>query len=265
VLNTPNRGLGDKAFQLIEEAALRRNVSFVEAARGWNAAGLDPKAGQAIDGLFQELFSFYTELTREGGLLWSTSLARFLENVGYRKYLEKLSANPMIASKRWRFVEIFAGILDRYSEKNGRSLQTLKDFLDAMELRDALASQEEENAVELLTLHACKGLEFETVFLIGVEDGTLPHQTLGLDLAEERRLFYVGITRAKKHLTLTRSEKAKKQGRVVATPPSRFLLDLPPDCFQEVRGILTPETGEIRKNYLEALYAKLDAMERKGV
>ncbi len=114
--------------------------------------------------------------------------------------------------------------------------------------------------VQLLTLHACKGLEFTTVFLMGVEEDLLPHRTLGSDVSEERRLFYVGVTRAEKNLILTRAEMRKKHGRPAKAIPSRFLLELPKELYKEYRGSRPISEGN-RKSLIADLFKKLDSLD----
>jgi DNA helicase-2/ATP-dependent DNA helicase PcrA len=108
-----------------------------------------------------------------------------------------------------------------------------------------------------LTLHACKGLEFPTVFLIGVEEDLIPHKLLGTDVSEERRLFYVGVTRAQKHLILTRVETRKRYGQVKPVSPSRFLLELDASLYHEMRGGRPLAVG-VREKMLAELYQKLN-------
>jgi DNA helicase-2/ATP-dependent DNA helicase PcrA len=87
--------------------------------------------------------------------------------------------------------------------------------------------------VQMMTLHACKGLEFPLVILLGLEEDLLPHARLGGDTDEERRLFYVGVTRAQKHLVMTRVRQRKRYGRPVPVSPSRFLVELDPSLYIE--------------------------------
>jgi DNA helicase-2/ATP-dependent DNA helicase PcrA len=132
-----------------------------------------------------------------------------------------------------------------------------------MELRDALDEKKEnEDRVQLLTLHACKGLEFPVVFLIGVEEDLIPHKVLGTDVAEERRLFYVGITRAQHRLVLSRACRRRRHGKWAECPPSRFLLEIPPGLIKEHVGP-RPVREANRRAMIADLFKKLDALDSK--
>ena len=127
-----------------------------------------------------------------------------------------------------------------------------------MELRDPV-EEKDDDKVQLLTLHACKGLEFPVVLLLGVEEDILPHKTLGTDVAEERRLFYVGVTRAERHLILARTLSRKKFGKMVTTVPSRFLLEIPENLLAKREG-QRPVSEDRRKALLADMWKKLDAI-----
>jgi DNA helicase-2/ATP-dependent DNA helicase PcrA len=141
--------------------------------------------------------------------------------------------------------------------RHGRSRDTLEMFVDCMQLRDPINDDEGKDEVQMMTLHACKGLEFPIVFLIGVEENLLPHATLGKNPDEERRLFYVGVTRAKKHLMLSRVQQRKRYGRIQVSAPSRFLLELDAKLFNEHQGYRPLIEGQ-RESMLADLMAKLD-------
>ena len=171
--------------------------------------------------------------------------------------MEKTSPNALTAQKRWKHLELFADILGKYLDRD-RSLQGLTDFLERMDLRDA-PDEETKNEIQLMTLHACKGLEFPVVYFMGIEEDLIPHKRLGSDISEERRLFYVGVTRAKERLIFTRCRKRKKQGRFENAVTSRFLLDVPDNLYTEhIGGRPSEESG--RKSLLQDLYKKLDQM-----
>jgi DNA helicase-2/ATP-dependent DNA helicase PcrA len=157
-------------------------------------------------------------------------------------------------------VEIFCRVLDAFVAKGGRDEKTLHEFIDAMELRDAQTDEDKDKTpkVQLLTLHACKGLEFPCVIFIGCEEDLIPHKTLGSDVSEERRLFYVGVTRAKEHLVLTRARARKRYGRFAPVAPSRFLLEIPPNMVNAFESGFRPVGEDQRKNLLADLFKKLE-------
>jgi len=126
-----------------------------------------------------------------------------------------------------------------------------------LELRDLDFGEKEKTGVQLMTLHASKGLEFPHVYMLGIEEDILPHKRLGSDISEERRLFYVGITRAQKHLCLTRCQTRKMQGRSKQMAPSRFLLEIDPGLLQIHEQGCRPLSEVDRKAQLDALLNKL--------
>ncbi len=259
ILNTPARGIGDKSFEYLEALAEKKNIPFWKSALEWSEAGVDEKAGAAIENLFlilKELPNQILAYPKTPG----ENLCDFLVLIGYKLHLEKLAPNALVAHNKWKLIEIFGRILDRYIEKSSRSVDTLHNFIDSMELRDTINEEkEDEDRVQLMTLHACKGLEFPVVFLLGVEEDVIPHKTLGSDISEERRLFYVGVTRAQQHLIMSRVQKRQRHGKLIDSAPSRFLLEIPKKLTEERVGprTLSPEG---RKAMLAEFYKKLDAI-----
>lgn len=264
ILNTPARGVGDKTVEALAAHAAAVRIPFPEAAYAWRRAGVDERAGAGLEELFEFLRRLIPSLVADETQTAGERLARSFEELGYRHHVEKMAGNALAAGKRWRMVEIFAGILDSFVARGGRTAETVREFLDAMELRDTLEDKKaEEDRVQLLTLHACKGLEFPVVFLLGVEEDLLPHKVLGNDVSEERRLFYVGVTRAKRRLILTRARQRRKYGKLVPSAPSRFLLEIPPELVQEHAGP-RPVREEHRKAMVADLFKKLDALSGKS-
>ncbi len=258
VFNTPPRGIGEKTIDELINHVSANHISFVNAARGWEKIGLEPRAGNAINAFFGQIESLIPAILGNETSTVGANLLSFLRTIGYQQYLEKTSAEASQAARRWKHLEIFADVLDRFVQTTGRNEETLRDFIDKMELRDPV-EEKDEDKVQLLTLHACKGLEFPVVLLLGVEEDILPHKTLGTDVTEERRLFYVGVTRAEKHLILARTLRRKKFGKFVETVPSRFLLEIPETLLAKREG-QRPVSEERRKSLLADLFKKLDAI-----
>ncbi len=257
VFNTPPRGIGDKTVDDLITFVSQNNISFVRAAKEWQRVGLEPRAGNAIEAFFKQIEGLVPSLIGNETSLVSVNLLNFLQAIGYKTYLEKTSAEASQAARRWKHLEIFADVLDRFIATGGRTEETLKEFIDKMELRDPV-DEKDEDKVQLLTLHACKGLEFPVVLLLGVEEDILPHKTLGTDVAEERRLFYVGLTRAEKHLVIARTLCRKKFGKMMTTVPSRFLLEIPENLLSKREG-QRPVSEDRRKAMLAEMWKKLDA------
>lgn len=255
VLNVPSRGIGDKTIEKIQDFADERSTSFTKAIAQWRNTEVDPDTGEKIDAFFEMVKSWIPKILEaaEPGM----ALKDLLLAMGYKKHLSSISKDEVGAAHRWRFVEIFTDVLSKYIAKGARDLKTLGSFLEAMSLRDSPSSEDKEvDKVQLMTLHACKGLEFPVVIMVGIEEDILPHKTLGSDVSEERRLFYVGVTRAMQHLILTRTKQRRRNGRVVSAIPSRFLLEIPAELLERRKGP-RPVREEKRQALLAALYAKL--------
>jgi ATP-dependent DNA helicase Rep len=156
-------------------------------------------------------------------------LQDLLTAIGYEAFLYD-SEEPRAAETKWVNVMDFVGWLSKKGEEEDRSLLELTQTVALMSMLEG-REEAEPDAVKLSTLHAAKGLEFGHVFLIGVEEGILPHResTDESKVEEERRLMYVGITRAQKSLTITWCKKRKRANEWEQCEPSRFLDELPPD------------------------------------
>lgn len=256
IMNVPSRGIGDTTLEKLAEFSKAHKLGFIEAARRWKEAGVHEKAGEGIDGFAQALRSL-PSLLLEGVGTPGERLVRFLTDIGYKTEVLASGAQAGAGEKKWAVVEIVGRILDTYISKRKLDRETLRDFLDAMTLRDDDEDEKENDQVSLMTLHASKGLEFPFVVLAGVEEDLLPHKSLGSDLDEERRLFYVGITRAKHKLVLSRCQTRKRHGQQKAVAPSRFLLDLPAGLFTEFHGGFRPVNGAARDDLVGGFLAKL--------
>lgn len=254
IINLPARGVGEKTLDDIE--AMPGNSPFHEKARTWAKQNPEERASTGI----LDLFQFLEDLKKQ--LYQSTISAEEIFNaefrkLGYRDLINQSYREAKSADSRWLIVTILGRILDGMFGRHGRSLETLEMFVDCMSLRDPANDEEgAKDEVQMMTLHACKGLEFPIVFLIGVEENLLPHAKLGQNADEERRLFYVGVTRAQKHLILTRVQQRKRHGRLQPSAPSRFLLELNPELYSEHQTARPLQEGQ-RENMMADLMAKL--------
>lgn len=255
IINLPARGVGEKALEAIE--TFNGPHSFHEKARAWAKNNPDEKAAEGI----LALFTFLEDLKKQvcNSQLSSEEIFNTeFRNLGYREVVNSSCRDLKSADSRWLIVTIVGRILDGMFTRHGRTLSTLEMFVDCMSLRDVASDSDEvKDEVQMMTLHACKGLEFPIVFLIGIEENLLPHAKLGQNADEERRLFYVGVTRAQKHLILTRVEQRKRHGRLQPAAPSRFLLELDTKLFIEHRGGRPFQPGQ-RESALAELMAKLN-------
>lgn len=263
IINAPTRGIGETTIERLEAHAQAIGFKFHVAARKWRMAGVQETIGAQIELLFHLLDRLPDDILRgDPTKSVGEALLHRLREIGYKDHLSKTCKDGQALEKRWTILEIFARVLDSFVERGGREEKTLMEFADAMELRDAVNDEDEKDQtpkVQLLTLHACKGLEFPVVIFIGCEEELIPHRTLGSDVSEERRLFYVGVTRAKERLILTRAKTRKRFGRWAPVAPSRFLLEIPPSMLTPFETGFRPVGESERKNLLADLFKKLDA------
>jgi DNA helicase-2/ATP-dependent DNA helicase PcrA len=242
IINVPKRGIGDRSEACLEALAQRESISFAAALRRCeDAYGLATRSLAAVQG-FRQLVDDLRTLV-EAGTGPATVLEAVLERTGYTTELAG-SADPQDQTRLENLQELVsvAREFEEASTADGAGPGTLTDFLEQVALvadADEIPDEPEEGAeggeapggvVTLMTLHTAKGLEFPVVFLTGLEDGVFPHQrSLGdpTELEEERRLAYVGITRAQERLYLSRSVVRSAWGTPQHYPASRFLEEVP--------------------------------------
>lgn len=260
IINTPARGIGDTTVERLGQFAINTKGSFVDACQDWQKAGVPDKAGEALAQLFELLKALPQRLMDvKSSETPGQALLKFLGEIQYREYLFHTSKDTHAGDKKWILVEIFSRVLDSFAKKGGVSEKTLREFVDAMELRDDINEDEDRNKVSLMTLHACKGLEFPCVIIVGVEEDLIPHKTLGSDVDEERRLFYVGLTRAKERLLITRCQLRTRHGTQRPVSPSRFLLEIPAESVRNHNGEFRPVTANQREGILAGFLQGLDS------
>ncbi|WP_425954951.1 DNA helicase PcrA [Xylanimonas sp. McL0601] len=244
VLNVPKRGLGDKAESLLAAFAERERISFGAAVeRAEDVPGMSTRTLNPLRG-FRDLMGDL-RATAEAGEPPSVILGAVLDRTGYLAEL-RASDDPQDASRVENLAELHA-VATEFSETDPEG--TLVDFLERVSLvadsdqipdedvADGEAEAEpkvDQGVVTLMTLHTAKGLEFPVVFLTGMEDGTFPHMRSlhdDAELAEERRLAYVGLTRARERLYVSRAGMRSAWGMANEMPPSRFLGDIPEELW----------------------------------
>src|SRR5690606_34315670 len=192
ILNTPHRGLGDTSLEKLAQFSETKKITFYQACLRSSEAGLQARATESVEALLRFVKGLATEiLSTDGSGSIGDKFIQKMQELGYRDYVYQTASESSLGEKKWRLVEVFARILDSFLAKRPHDKASLVDFIEAMTLRDEEKDEETEK-VQLMTLHASKGLEFPVVLLVGVEEDLLPHRTLGADIDEERRLFYVG-------------------------------------------------------------------------
>jgi ATP-dependent DNA helicase Rep len=255
VANVPRREIGATTLEKLGELAQSRHVSMLHAAHSDAALKqLAPRPAAALAG-FAALIGELTATMRE------SSAADLVEAIVRRTGFEAhVRAETKDESLRARRLENIAELADwfRAMGKNGGRAGDLAAQLALLTNADR---DESGNAVRLMTLHSAKGLEFRCVYLIGVEQGTLPH-AVSLDegrLDEERRLFYVGITRARERLCLAYAARSRRYGEIIANEPSRFLAELPQaDLHWDGRDV--EQDAEVKRETAAAHIARLAQM-----
>jgi DNA helicase-2/ATP-dependent DNA helicase PcrA len=233
VLNVPKRGIGDTSVGKLEAWASAQGRPFVDALVKAESAGV---SGRALAGV-RQLVSLLDELRAREGLP-SEVLEVVLARSGYAAELEM--ANSIEAQGRLENLGELTGVAKEYEQATVEAGETptLAGFLERVSLvADADEVSDDDSSVVLMTLHTAKGLEFPAVFLVGMEDGVFPHirsLTEPDALEEERRLCYVGITRAQQRLALTHAWSRQLFGSTQYNPPSRFLKEIPEHLMAEI-------------------------------
>ncbi|WP_405078584.1 DNA helicase Rep [Pectobacterium carotovorum] len=232
IVNTPKREIGPATMKKLGEWAGQRN-------KGLFSASFDLGLSQSLSGRGLESLQRFTQ--------WLAEIARLAERepvaavrdlihgLDYESWLYETSPSPKAAEMRMKNVnQLFSWMTEMLEGSDLDEPMTLTQVVTRFTLRDMMErgeSEEELDQVQLMTLHASKGLEFPYVFLVGMEEGLLPHQS-SIDednVDEERRLAYVGITRAQRELFFTLCKERRQYGELVRPEPSRFLLELPQD------------------------------------
>ncbi|AUS12933.1 DNA helicase PcrA [Bacillus stercoris] len=237
IVNVPKRGVGATSLEKIASYAAINGLSFFQAIQQVDFIGVSAKAANALDGFRQMI----ENLTNMQDYLSITELTE--EILDKTEYREMLKAEKSIeAQSRLENIDEFLSVTKNFEQKSED--KTLVAFLTDLALIadiDQLDQKEEESggkdAITLMTLHAAKGLEFPVVFLMGLEEGVFPHSRSLMEEAEmeeERRLAYVGITRAEQELYLTNAKMRTLFGRTNMNPESRFIAEIPDDLLENL-------------------------------
>ena len=224
---TPRRGIGDTTLGRLNHYAKIHGCSLFQAASQPEAlAELNAKSRDTLQSFAALIDGFRRRAAKEDA---GSLIRELLDTIGYENHLYQSEESSRAAESRWRNVEDLADWLERKGSE-GKNLIELSQTIALITLLEG-RDDAETDAVTLSTLHASKGLEYPQVFLVGCEEGLFPHaESLEEgNLEEERRLMYVGITRAKWRLTLTHCTKRKRQGSWQFPEPSRFIDEMPQD------------------------------------
>jgi DNA helicase-2/ATP-dependent DNA helicase PcrA len=228
IINTPSRGIGASTVEALLEVAVAKGESLWSVLpEALASPDLSDTARTRVE-RFRDLVEHFRNLAKEKTV--SEMMRTLLETIDYKSEVERLNTGAGESETRWQAVEELVNAAAIYEQRTDPP--TLEGFLEEAALadRDMYESEKPQpQAVTLMTLHSAKGLEFPHVFLVGMEEGILPHQRSVMEcrgVDEERRLCYVGVTRAQESLTLTFTRARMKWGKPRPSIPSRFLMEM---------------------------------------
>ncbi len=232
VINTPKRGIGEASLDALGHYAQNKGISLYAAADHLALSEYIAEKPRAALLTFKSWMEQIKLRVTTGSIV--EQLKQMVENSGYEAYIYELCDTPAKAQKRMDNVWELLEWIDRLLTKNPE--QTLAEVINKLILIDILdqAEEQDNDTLQLMTLHASKGLEFPYVYLVGMEEELLPHR-VSIDedqIEEERRLAYVGITRAQKGLCFTLAKQRRRAGEVQDCLPSRFLDELPAEHLE---------------------------------
>ena len=267
IINTPRREIGPATLEKLNDYAAVRGISLVSSCGELGLRQhLTPKASERLERFTGWLDRTIEKLhTLDNPVM---AIREMITDINYEAWLRQDSTSDKMAEKRLANVHILIDGLQSMMERGNDEDDTdlaIGDAIGKLVLRDMMERQEEENeedAVQMMTLHASKGLEFPHVFIMGLEEELLPHRNSieSGDIEEERRLMYVGITRAQKTLALTFASRRKQFGELIDCTPSRFLDELPEDDIRWIGAEekAKPDNREENANTISNLRAMLN-------
>lgn len=269
IVNTPRREIGANTLEGLAGYAARRGLSLLPAI---SELGLETALPARACARLRDFSDWRRRLARLADHDSPVNaLRQLLDDIGYRDWLAQTSSSEKTAERRWNNVAELMAWIGRLAEEK-ESGGNIADIVNRITLMDILERQDEESGgdrVALMTLHAAKGLEFPYVFLAGMEEELLPHRSSIEDenIAEERRLAYVGLTRAQRQLVMTCAQRRRRAGELVRCEPSRFLGELPADdlSWEGLGSRLSAEEKQARgRASLAGLKAMLGSEPSRG-
>jgi DNA helicase-2/ATP-dependent DNA helicase PcrA len=226
IINCPPRGIGDSTLSKLEQEAKKKSISLFAAIKNViKSGGVTSSAREKLEGFLSIIDKISSGKYKDA----ADMLSKIYTKTGYSEFINDERAE---------------NVQELIASAEGKDI---KEFVDRVSLITSVDDVDNSNAISLMTLHSAKGLEFPVVFIAGVEEGVLPYfKAKGTEeIAEERRLLYVGMTRAKDLLWLTGAKRRKLYAKVQEQEPSRFLNDIPEESCQKIEKILkdTPYTA----------------------
>jgi ATP-dependent DNA helicase Rep len=267
VLNYPARGIGDTSLERLSTFATAYDLTLLDAVE--QAMAIDNLSPAAIDGC--ERFFTIIRTAREQlaqGVASAEVTRRLAETIGLRDDI--LAATPgEVAARRLRNIDSILQVLARRDAKGPADLSAVAEFVRFLSLQTDKEEEEQPDVVTLSTMHGAKGLEFRLVCIAGLEEGLMPHSrtldtkaqdVVPADIEEERRLFYVAVTRARDRLVLFRAKFRVMRGKPAPRVPSRFLLEVPEELLSE-REITKKSNAVVAAQMVKGLSGLLGALD----
>lgn len=265
VINTPKRGIGSASLEKLGLFAQEHQSSLLSAC---GHSGLTHVLPKKVANELRYFFDFIENYTQE---LYQHDdpvplVKQMIDETGYIDMIRAEAKNPQQEKVRIDNIEtLYASIQNLINRADDEEERTIEAVIRKLVLLDMLEQQQEEentNKVNLMTLHAAKGLEFNYVYIMGLEEDLLPHRNsiLAESIEEERRLMYVGITRAKRELILTLANQRRSGGQMRTTTPSRFLDELPDELLDAPASLKKSATSDKPKKTADDYLATIQAL-----
>jgi len=239
IINTPRRGIGRVTVEKIRKVADAHNMSLYSALC-YMATSTDPSLRDSTKKSltrFMEFMEYYTNKFEEEEGRRNQVLRNLIKEINYRDYLIELNDTEKAVNFKLKGIEILCSMLAKWERNPFNEGKDMQSWINRIALNGKENQEDNKGAVNLMTMHAAKGLEFDTVYLVGIEDHIIPNQRSleenPLNIDEERRLFYVAITRAKRKLIISSCRKRQKGKDLMLSLPSRFLEELPKELIDE--------------------------------
>lgn len=244
--NVPKRGLGAAALTRLSGFAGEKSIHLAEAfSRAGEIEGLEERAAHSALALAELFEDYRAAFRRKGGM--GDAFRSLADEINYCGFIRDVYKTPEAAMRKIENVESFIGSISAYESEDAEP--SLHGFLEMLALTDLVQEKSEKTrgGVTLISFHSAKGLEFPVVFIVGVEEDILPHKKSVAEdgsTEEERRLFYVGITRGMKAVYMTYAGHRIKYGKRIAVSPSRFLDEIPGEVVKRLDGTEEPDPEE---------------------
>ena len=266
IANVPARGLSDVTMERLLAASQERQCSVFTAMRHTDVQdSMQSRTRDSLLAFLEFIDRTRTQLETDPGISLQTWAEKFLDETGYLADLRRSEKNIEIAENRAQNLKDPIVQLGKQAPVTAKPGERIASFLDDLSLgEDRTEDKDPGDAVTLITMHSCKGLEFPHVFIVGLEDGLLPHSRSKTEgtLDEERRLFYVAIPRAQKTLSITHCQGRKKYGQLLPCHPSEFLHELPEDLVEwsheKAKKAVPPSAGKSLFDGLRAVVGEAD-------